>query len=154
MYLHVPFCKRRCTYCDFVSFTDFSQVKEYFEALWREIELWSRFLPTIRVETIYVGGGSPSDVPFELLERTFLRVQDLFVLTEDFEFTVEVNPSCEFVERLRFLNVNRVSIGLQAADEAVLERVKRRHSVGDFFKAFEAAKSFAKVNVDFIVGLP
>ena len=154
LYLHVPFCKRRCTYCDFVSFTDFSQVKEYFEALWKEIELWSMFLPRIRVETIYVGGGSPSDVPFELLEKTLERIRDMFLIADDFEFTIEVNPNCEFVERLRFLGVNRVSIGLQAADDEVLKCVRRRHSVGDFFRTFETAKNFAKVNVDFIVGLP
>ncbi|WP_448534815.1 radical SAM family heme chaperone HemW [Pseudothermotoga sp.] len=154
MYLHVPFCKSRCTYCDFVSFTDFSWVEEYFQALWKEIELWSKFLPKVRVGTIYIGGGSPSDVPFELLQITLQRIRDMFLIADDFEFTIELNPNCEFVERLESLSVNRVSIGLQAADNEVLKRVKRRHSVDDFFRTYEIAKSFAKVNVDFIVGLP
>jgi oxygen-independent coproporphyrinogen-3 oxidase len=154
LYLHVPFCRSRCTYCDFVSFTDFSWVEEYFRALWKEIELWSRFLPKVRVGTIYIGGGSPSDVPFELLEKTLERIRRMFLIADDFEFTIEVNPNCEFVERLESLSVNRVSIGLQAADDEVLKRVKRRHSVDDFFRTYEIAKSFAKVNVDFIVGLP
>jgi len=122
--------------------------------LWKEIELWSRFLPKVRVGTIYIGGGSPSDVPFELLEKTLERIRRMFLIADDFEFTIEVNPNCEFVERLESLSVNRVSIGLQAADDEVLKRVKRRHSVDDFFRTYEIAKSFAKVNVDFIVGLP
>lgn len=154
LYIHVPFCRSRCLYCDFVSYTDFSKVTEYFETLWKEIELWSEVLTPLSVETIYVGGGSPSDVPFDLIERTFACIQDRFELRDDLEFTVEINPSCDSVEKLKLLNVNRVSIGLQAADDTVLRRVGRRHSLNDFFRTFELAKDFAKLNVDFIVGLP
>lgn len=153
LYIHVPFCRSRCLYCDFVSYTDFSKVVGYFETLWKEIELWSELLTLLSVETIYIGGGSPSDVPFGLIERTFDYVQN-FDLKDDLEFTVEINPSCDFVEKLESLNVNRVSIGLQAADDTVLRCVGRRHSLNDFFRTFELAKRFAKLNVDFIVGLP
>lgn len=155
LYVHVPFCKSRCSYCDFVSYTDFSLVDEYFKALWREIELWTSLLPEVRVGSIYFGGGSPSDVPFELLEKTVGLIAKRFHLKRDAEFTVEINPNCGFpVEKLKLLGVNRVSIGLQAADDSVLHRVRRRHTVSDFFRVFEVAKSFARVNVDFIVGLP
>ncbi|KAF2958170.1 hypothetical protein AS159_00145 [Thermotoga sp. Ku-13t] len=155
LYVHVPFCRSRCRYCDFVSYTDFSLVDEYFKALWREIELWTSLLPEVRVGSIYFGGGSPSDIPFELLEKTVDLIAKRFRLKSDIEFTVEVNPNCGFpVEKLKLLGVNRVSVGLQAADDSVLQRVRRRHTVSDFFKVFESAKSFAKVNVDFIVGLP
>lgn len=154
LYIHVPFCRSRCLYCDFISYTDLSKVEGYFEALWKEIELWSEVLMPLNVETIYMGGGSPSDVPFDLIERTFARIQDCFELKGGLEFTVEINPSCDFVEKLRLLNVNRVSIGLQAADDTVLRRVSRRHSLNDFFRTFELAKNFAKLNIDFIVGLP
>lgn len=155
LYVHVPFCRSRCSYCDFVSYTDFSLVDEYFKALWREIELWASLLPEVRVGSIYFGGGSPSDVPFELLEKTVNLITKCFRLKSDIEFTIEINPNCGFpVEKLKLLGVNRVSVGLQAADDSVLQRVGRRHTVNDFFRAFEAAKSFAKVNVDFIVGLP
>ncbi|WP_461768228.1 radical SAM family heme chaperone HemW [Pseudothermotoga sp.] len=154
LYIHVPFCRSRCIYCDFVSYTDFSKVEEYFEALWKELKLWSEHFSSLSIDTIYIGGGSPSDVPFNFLERTLSHVQNFFSLKNDPEVTVEINPNCEFVEKLKLLGVNRVSIGLQAADETVLRRAGRRHSLGDFFKAFERARNFAKMNVDFIVGLP
>lgn len=154
MYIHVPFCRSKCLYCDFVSYTDFSPMEDYFHALWKEIELWAKLLPNVRVETIYVGGGSPSDVPFEFLKETLKRVRSYFRHDKGYEFTVEINPTCGFVEELETLSVNRISIGLQAADDEVLRRVRRRHSLNDFLETFERAKSFSRVNVDFIVGLP
>ncbi|AEH51019.1 radical SAM family heme chaperone HemW [Pseudothermotoga thermarum] len=154
LYIHVPFCKSRCTYCDFVSYTDFSLVKEYFEAVKIELEMWSKELEMPKVTSIYVGGGTPSDVDFEYLSEILLEVEKLFALDNP-EITVEINPKCSFIEKLAESKVNRISVGLQAADDNVLKKVKRRHSVSDFKKTWEiVCKYFENTNVDFIVGLP
>ncbi len=154
LYIHVPFCKSRCSYCDFVSYTDFSLVEAYFKALELELEIWSEELFKPAIKSVYVGGGTPSDVDFEYLSRVLEKARELFDFKRP-EVTVEINPNCQYVGELAKIGVNRVSIGLQAADDAVLRRVKRRHTVDDFMRTWEeVSKFFVNVNVDFIVGLP
>ena len=156
LYLHVPFCKSRCSYCDFVSYTDFSSVDDYFEAVYKELLLWKQEYPYARLSTIYIGGGTPSDVP-NWVNKTLHHIFRIFDTSRCKEVTVEVNPGCsaEVLKSFSKMGVNRLSIGLQCADDEVLNFVKRRHSVSDFLKTYsDARRYFQNVNIDFIVGLP
>ncbi|HEY8543175.1 MAG TPA: radical SAM family heme chaperone HemW [Pseudothermotoga sp.] len=154
LYVHIPFCKSRCSYCDFVSYTDFSHVESYFNCLNKEIEMWSKLLGKKRIDTVYIGGGTPSDVPIEYISKLLKNVEKTFHLVDP-EITVEINPNFSRFADLKNLGINRLSIGLQAADDTVLKAVRRRHSVYDFQKAYESASVyFDNVNVDFIIGLP
>ncbi len=155
LYIHVPFCRSRCAYCDFVSYTNFDMVKEYFEALETELEIWSAELNKPVIESIYVGGGTPSDVELNYLFKVCKKIRELFVIKQP-EITIEINPDSTYdVKQLVDLGFNRISVGLQAADDLVLKTVNRRHTVDDFKKTWESiSKYFENTNIDFIVGLP
>ncbi|MGB9820796.1 MAG: radical SAM family heme chaperone HemW [Pseudothermotoga sp.] len=154
IYVHVPFCKSRCSYCDFVSYTDFSYLEAYFNSLYKEIEMWSETLGRQKVDSVYIGGGTPSDLPLEYIRGVMCALHRDFDL-KDPEITVEINPNSSCAEDLKKLGVNRLSIGLQAADDVVLKAVRRRHTVADFERTYETVSAyFDNINVDFIVGLP
>ncbi|KUK20139.1 MAG: Putative oxygen-independent coproporphyrinogen III oxidase, partial [Pseudothermotoga lettingae] len=152
--MHIPFCKDRCNYCDFVSYTDLSLVEDYFESLLKEITIWSQYVGKVSLNSIYVGGGTPSDIPLKYLEKTFDTISKSFNLCDP-EITVEINPKFRYFYELRNLGVNRISMGLQAADDTVLKAVNRRHSVSEFRETCrEAMNYFENINIDFIIGLP
>jgi len=156
LYLHVPFCKSRCSYCDFVSYTDFSSVDDYFKAVDKELLLWKQKYPYTKLSTVYIGGGTPSDVP-DWVNKTLHYIFQIFDASQCEEVTIEVNPGCsaEVLKSFSEMGVNRLSIGLQCADDEVLNSVKRTHSVSDFLKTYSNARRyFQNVNIDFIVGLP
>ncbi|WP_028843289.1 radical SAM family heme chaperone HemW [Pseudothermotoga elfii] len=154
LYVHIPFCKDRCNYCDFVSYTDLSLVEDYFESLLKEITIWSQYVGKVSLNSIYVGGGTPSDIPLKYLEKTFDTISKSFNLCDP-EITVEINPKFRYFYELRNLGVNRISMGLQAADDTVLKAVNRRHSVSEFRETCrEAMNYFENINIDFIIGLP
>lgn len=154
IYVHIPFCKSRCSYCDFVSYTDFSYVESYFKYLNKEIKMWSELLGRRKIDTVYIGGGTPSDVAIEHISRLLNCIEKNFYLVDP-EITIEVNPNFSHFADLKNMGINRLSIGLQAADDIVLKAVRRRHSVYDFEKAYESADNyFDNVNIDFIIGLP
>lgn len=154
VYVHVPFCKSRCVYCDFVSFVD-ENFEEYTHYLLREIELYRG---TLRrgIQTLYVGGGTPSVFPVGLLGAIVKSLEPFFL--SDLEFTVEANPdsfSEDLARAYRSLGVNRLSLGLQSADDSVLRRSGRRYDYETFIRKFDLARRFFdNVNVDFILGLP
>ncbi len=126
----------------------------YFNCLNKEIEMWSRLLGIRKIDTVYIGGGTPSDVPTVCLSKILSCIERSFCLIDP-EITIEVNPDFSGFADLKNLGVNRLSMGLQAADDVVLKAVSRRHSVFDFQRAYERASAcFDNVNVDFIVGLP
>ncbi len=116
--------------------------------------MWSKSLNKPVVDTVYIGGGTPSDVPIEYLHRLFVVIEKSFNLTNP-EITIEVNPKAMQFNEFRILGVNRLSIGLQAADDEVLKTVNRRHTFLDFQRTFdEACCYFENINIDFILGLP
>lgn len=126
----------------------------YFNCLNKEIEMWSRLLGMRKVDTVYIGGGTPSDVPIEYLSTILSCIERNFHLIDP-EITIEVNPDFSGFADLKNLGINRLSMGLQAADDLILGAVRRRHSVLDFQRAYESASIyFDNINVDFIVGLP
>jgi oxygen-independent coproporphyrinogen-3 oxidase len=163
LYIHVPFCVRRCGYCSFntAPLEDDGRMDRYLAALEREIGLlgsapWGR---AISVATIFLGGGTPSLLPADRLAALLERVRSQVRVEADVEVTVECNPesvSRPKLEGYREAGVNRVSLGVQTLDDALLERLGRLHRREGARSAFEAAREagLASVSVDLMYGLP
>jgi oxygen-independent coproporphyrinogen-3 oxidase len=163
VYVHVPFCTRRCEYCSFntAAVGDHGIVARYLAALLREIELlgaapWARGL---RVETIFLGGGTPSLLEATAMAAILGALRRAFAVDLDAEVTVECNPESVTREKLtgyRQAGVNRVSLGVQSLDDAILPAIGRLHTAGEARAAFERARGagFSNVSVDLIYGLP
>lgn len=162
LYVHIPFCTDKCSYCDFVSFPfHMSEVglEEYFWALGKEVELICRRYGLLAVDTVYIGGGTPSAVPDCFLADIFKRLEHFCQLSGAAEITVEANPETLTREKLkayRKLGVNRLSLGAQACSPELLEEMGRRHSWEDVVRAVTAAREagFANLGLDLIYGLP
>ncbi len=158
LYIHVPFCKKRCLYCDFYSNTDMGYKKSYVESLLQEMELRHCYLED-PLETIYLGGGTPSQLGSGELRAIFEGISRYFPTTKEMEVTLEANPddlTPEYVEELAQLPINRVSMGIQSFDDADLKFLNRRH---DRAKAIEAVRllkeaGIGNISIDLIYGLP
>ena len=157
LYIHVPFCRSKCAYCDFYSITETSQVESYLHALSREMEHYREFAPLFN--TVYIGGGTPSCLCTRQLADILRHIRKNFVIAPDSEITVEVNPG-DMVEtamiELHDAGFNRVSIGVQSFDDKLLGYLGRRHSGYDGCVAIEAARKagFVNVGIDLIYGVP
>ena len=161
LYLHIPFCKARCLYCDFLSTggSEYEERKRYVEALCREIEACAPIAESYIVTTIFVGGGTPSYLEAALMETVFETVCRIFDVDRDAEITIEGNPDSLTTERLltyRALGINRLSIGLQSANDDILKMLGRVHNDVQFLAAYEDARKagFSNINVDIMSGLP
>ena len=131
LYIHIPFCKTKCNYCDFYSGNCCDSLQqEYVKKLCAEIEKWGR-LNTCPIDTIYFGGGTPSLLSASQLSLIFETIHKAFKVTNDSEITVEVNPGDDnnFIETAAKLSVNRISVGIQSSDEKELNFLGRRHSM-------------------------
>ncbi len=157
VYVHIPFCKRRCLYCDFISSTDRKLISPYFLALEKDIKT-DAFLPSMRVRTIYFGGGTPSLVDEDYIERVFEWIVEEANSVLINEVTIEANPeniTRNKVRRYRDIGINRVSLGIQACEDEVLKLSGRSHNLSDSEKAAGILREeFDNLNFDFIVGLP
>lgn len=158
LYLHFPFCKQKCYYCDFNSYSGMEQyVPAYFTALRAEID---RYLPQNRpITSVYFGGGTPSLLPAELLSETLRYLKEHFFISPQTEITIEVNPGTVDIEKLIDLKeagFNRLSIGLQATQDHLLELIGRIHNWNDFEMCYHFAREvgFDNIGVDLIFGLP
>ncbi len=157
IYVHIPFCKARCGYCAFSSCTNFALQNNYFEALCSEISN-AKTCDDMIIKTMFWGGGTPSAVNVEYLQKLFGALQK-FNLSRLKEFTVELNPESTTKELLQFLKsvgVNRLSFGLQSANDSTLKKIGRLHSYQGFLTALNLAKQcgFSNINADLILGLP
>lgn len=158
LYVHVPFCARKCAYCDFNSYAGMDELTEpYLEALrW---EMHERAQGVRRIPTIYVGGGTPSHLPEGSLENLLCQVFQVFDVDRDAEVTVEANPADLDARRMRALRnagVNRVSTGAQSFDDGALRFLGRRHDASQARQAVEIARAarFENVSIDLIYALP
>jgi oxygen-independent coproporphyrinogen-3 oxidase len=158
LYLHFPFCKQKCYYCDFNSYSGLdSLIPAYVKALWAEIE---RYLPqTAPITSVYFGGGTPSCLPAKLLSATLGHLKKHFLITRQTEITIEINPGTAGIEKLLELQdagFNRLSIGLQASQDELLHTIGRIHNWDDFVTCYQMAREvgFANISVDLIFGLP
>lgn len=160
LYFHIPFCVRKCLYCDFLSAPADEGTKErYMEALIRETRERAGDYRGYRVVSVFVGGGTPSTVPPKLLSELLETVRAGFELAEDAEITVEVNPGTvdgQMLRRYRQAGVNRLSIGLQSADRRELAVLGRIHTYGQFLGTYHTARKcgFSNINVDLMSALP
>ncbi|CAN5351021.1 radical SAM family heme chaperone HemW [soil metagenome] len=158
LYLHIPFCKQACHYCDFHFSTSLSQKSSLVDALCQEISLQKDYLPTRTLETIYFGGGTPSLLTEAELEQIFRTIHAHFTVSPTAEITLEANPDDLSLEKLHMLRryVNRLSIGIQTFDEATLRWMNRAHTATEaescVWQAREAG--FENMSVDLIYGIP
>lgn len=157
IYLHIPFCKKRCTYCNFFSTTLLEKQEQYVGALLKEIELRKNYItnPT----TIYLGGGTPSTLPIAFLERIFTSLDKNFNLSKLEEVTIECNPddlNIDYVKGLKSLPINRLSMGIQTFNEEELKVLGRRHNAKNAIKAVENVYNggIENISIDLMYALP
>ncbi|HEX3014775.1 MAG TPA: radical SAM family heme chaperone HemW, partial [Desulfobacteria bacterium] len=155
-YVHIPFCVRKCNYCDFPSVPVAGwDVEEYLDALDQEMA----FTGKLAVSSLFVGGGTPSVLTLRQLERLFKGVTRSLTLVPGAEITVEANPGTVDLEKLlllKQLGVNRLSLGVQSFDDFLLRRLGRIHSAEQAVEAYQLARQagFANINLDLMHGLP
>lgn len=160
IYIHVPFCQGRCIYCDFYSTTEGEEWKSrYVDALLAELRMRRDELPLARVHSIYIGGGTPSQLPARALAAILSEVCRLYPVDSDAEVTVEANPddvTPEWLAALSHTPVNRLSMGVQSFDDALLRLIRRRHTAQQAVCAVEQAArhGVSNVSIDLIYGLP
>jgi oxygen-independent coproporphyrinogen-3 oxidase len=160
VYLHIPFCQSRCSYCDFaVSIYQAELAEKYVDALCREVSNFKSENSNFPADTIYFGGGTPSLLTPKQIEKILRAVSDKFSIQSDAEITMEMNPGTltpEIARSFRSLGVNRASYGAQTFDDDELKRLGRRHTAEDVRKTIELlrAADFNNVSFDLIAGLP
>ena len=159
IYIHIPFCKRRCIYCDFFSTTQSEKKPTYIHALCQELEMRKNYLEGEEIETIYLGGGTPSQLTEEELNEIFTSLYNIYKVKEDAEITLEANPddlTPEYVSMLRRLPINRISMGIQTFQEETLKLLHRRHTARQAIEAFQRCREagFRNISIDLMYGLP
>lgn len=164
IYVHVPFCKQKCKYCDFISFQNCENYfDDYFECLKKEITEKANEINSenkkILIDTIYFGGGTPSIVCEKYIEEVLNKIYEYYNVSENAEITVEVNPGT--VDKLKLeryfeIGINRLSIGLQSTDDKLLKMLGRIHTYKEFENTYDLARKigFKNINVDLMIGLP
>jgi oxygen-independent coproporphyrinogen-3 oxidase len=160
LYIHVPFCRKICSYCDFYKTTATSLMPEYLYALDNELRERASYLDGESLETIYFGGGTPSLIPPEKLQRIFEKISENFSLAQDCEITIEANPddlSPAYLHELHHSSpVNRLSVGIQSFRDHDLKLLNRRHNANQAVRSIEDARNagFTNITIDLIYGLP
>ena len=159
IYIHIPFCKKRCIYCDFYSTTDNRLTESYIGALENELSARINEIGIDNVSTIYIGGGTPSQLTIQQLYRLIASIKNIINFEKVLEFTIEVNPddvNFEYMQACRTLGINRVSMGIQSFVDAELEIINRRHNSAQAVEAVKIMRSagFENISIDLIYGLP
>ena len=159
LYVHFPFCISKCPYCDFYSRTDYSDISRYTSALILQMEDYARAASRHDIDSIFFGGGTPTALPVKQLLRVIDGIYDNFNVRSDAEFTIEANPAtvtASELRRLRRAGVNRVSIGLQSANDNELKALGRIHTYEDFERSFKAVRKAGidNISVDLMYGIP
>ncbi len=160
LYVHIPFCKSKCRYCDFNSYAGCEKhIAPYFSALFKDISRYGKEYGDHFFDTVYFGGGTPSYAGAENIARTIWELGEKFAISEKTEITVECNPGTIDYEGFRVLKsagVNRISLGFQAADDKMLEKLGRIHTVADAKSAVLDAQraGIENISLDLMYGLP
>lgn len=160
LYIHIPFCKQKCTYCDFCSFPSGQElIERYVQALIIEVNLAANTLEERVVDTVFFGGGTPTLLSAEQLRRIFNAVESHFVYAESVEISIESNPATlseAHLDLFREKKVTRISIGLQTTQPRLLKRLGRIHTLDQFIDTFKRARAAGSwdINVDLIYHLP
>ncbi|MFI3292272.1 MAG: radical SAM family heme chaperone HemW [Rikenellaceae bacterium] len=158
LYLHIPFCRRVCGYCDFFRSVDSSKMSQVVDGMMMELETEHDFLGDRTIDTIYFGGGTPSLLSAEQVRGFLLRIGDLYDISRVKEITLEANPddlTTQYLEELRAAGINRLSIGIQSFDDTELKFMNRRHSSQQAIDAVRRAREagFDNIAIDLIFGV-
>lgn len=160
LYIHIPFCIKKCAYCDFLSFqSDEDEIKEYVEALIREIKSYQMIARDYYVKTIFIGGGTPSAIAESYIKDLISTINKIFDTSKITEITIESNPGTLTKEKLEtylMAGINRLSIGLQSTDNEELKLLGRIHTYEEFEANYKLARKvgFKNINVDLMSSLP
>ena len=161
IYIHIPFCKSKCYYCDFTSFScKEDKIEQYINALKKEIELYKHKLEEdILIDTIYIGGGTPSYIDSKYIVSVISKIKENFNILNEAEITIEVNPGT--ITKEKFIDyknsgINRISIGLQTTDNNLLKKIGRIHTYEEFVVTYNLAREigFNNINIDLMLALP
>ena len=159
LYVHIPFCVRKCQYCDFLSGPSDEETKDrYIEALLKEIRA-AEHTEDYEIVSVFIGGGTPSALKAEAIASIMSTLQEQFFFCEDAEVTIEANPGTVDLEKLtiyRNVGINRLSLGLQSTDAEELKLLGRIHSYEEFLKSYEWAREagFSNINIDLMFAIP
>ena len=159
LYVHIPFCVRKCQYCDFLSGPSDEETKDrYIEALLKEIRA-AEHTEDYEIVSVFIGGGTPSALKAEAIASIMRTLQEKFFFCEDAEVTIEANPGTVDPEKLtiyRNVGINRLSLGLQSTDAEELKLLGRIHSYEEFLKSYEWAREagFSNINIDLMSAIP
>ena len=144
IYVHIPFCKKKCEYCDFVSFSEIEDIqKQYIEALILDIRNSSLIVKDYEIDTIYFGGGTPSYIESKYILNVLNAIKENYNVLENAEITIEVNPGTINKEKLldyKETGINRLSIGLQSTHNRLLQLIGRIHNYNEFLNTYELAR--------------
>ncbi len=159
LYVHIPFCRHKCDYCNFVSFTDTSYVDEYFSSIKKEISMYKEKYPDASLYSIYFGGGTPSLVQADKIVDLLAFIKSTFKCPARIETTIECNPGTVDFDKLlayKSAGFNRLSIGGQSCNDKLLKMIGRIHTFKDIKTTIRDAKKvgFDNINVDMMIGLP
>jgi len=160
LYIHIPFCRRKCLYCDFLSsVSDEVTEKAYTSQLIEEIRTQSKFYTDYQITTIFIGGGTPSILPAQWIANIIDAVYESFAVEAQAEITIECNPGTVGPDKLAFYKetgINRLSFGLQSTDDKELKLLGRIHTYDEFLKSYQDAREagFTNINVDLMSALP
>lgn len=160
MYVHIPFCIRKCQYCDFISFENQqSKTEEYVNAIVQEIKGVKTEIGKKELSTIYIGGGTPSILEIKEIEKIIDTIKKEFTISKSAEITIEVNPgtvSKNKLETYQRIGINRISIGLQSTNNEILKQIGRIHTYEQFLATYQMAREvgFQNCNVDLMLALP
>lgn len=156
IYIHIPFCKKRCIYCDFFSSVSMKNKPVYIQAVCEELASRKEYLKE-DVETIYFGGGTPSLLSEGDFELIFNAIRSNYTLAKSPEITLEANPddlTPEYLRVIEQLPFNRISMGVQSLNDEELRFLNRRHDASKVFRVFESLKDIRNISIDLIYGLP
>ena len=159
LYIHIPFCKQKCIYCDFLSGTNHSLMAAYVDAIIKEMDRYTDFFNDDPIHTIYFGGGTPSLLPLNLLEKLFVAIRNHWNIDDVTEVTLECNPeniTPSFLEQLKQMPINRLSIGVQSLIDNELKWLGRCHNAETAINAIRLAQrsGFDNISCDLIFALP
>ena len=158
IYVHIPFCKQKCSYCDFISFSNKNNlIKQYIEALRQEIK--KSATTEYEISTIYFGGGTPSYIEDNYIVDILKTIKQNYNINKKVEITIEVNPGTATKEKFETYikaGINRISIGLQTCNNDLLKTIGRIHTFEEFLNTYKLAREagFSNINVDLMIGLP
>ncbi len=162
IYIHIPFCKSKCYYCDFVSYTNrCDKIEEYIQEVIYEMNQYD--LSKYNVTTIYIGGGTPSYIEEKYIKQLLETLKGKLIKNdtkfEELEITIEINPGTvnkQKLEQYKKAGINRISIGLQSTKDKLLKQIGRIHNYQEFLEAYQLVKEvgFKNINIDLMIGLP